>query len=265
MFFYASKIIWGLIAPLNFIFVLCGAGLLLRLYSKKISSYVIGAALFLFAVCGFFPVGYNMLVYLEQSYERPAKGDLPEKIDGILVLGGYFETRISAGRDVPALNSAADRLTDALSLHKRRPEAMLVFSGGNGFMTGNGKRTEAQDIESVLDALGVPQNSVVFEDESRNTYENIIFSRDYIRPHPFETWILVTSAYHMKRAMAVTEAQAPRWNLVAYPADYRTDGRYRFWPRSFDVLGRFDELDRAVKEVIGLIAYGITGKTSLPE
>lgn len=265
MFFYASKIIWGLISPLNFIFVLCGAGLLLRLYSKKISSYVIGAALLLFAVCGFFPVGYNMLVYLEKAYERPVGQALPEKIDGILVLGGYFDTRVSAGRDLPSFNSAADRLIDALALYQDYPQAMLVFSGGNGFMTAGDTRTEAQDIEEVLTVLDVPQESVVFEDRSRNTYQNIIYSRDYIKPRPFETWVLVTSAYHMKRAMAVAEAHAPRWRLIPYPADYRTDGRYRLWPRSFDVLGRFDELDRAVKEVIGLIAYGITGKTSLPK
>lgn len=265
MFFYASKIVWGLLAPLNFIFALFGLGLLCRLISKKIARRVIGSALFLFAVCGFFPVGYNILVYLESAYERPLPAKMPEKIDGILVLGGYFDTRVSAGRDLPSFNSAADRLMDALALYQDYPQAMLVFSGGNGFMIGGEARTEAQDIEDVLKALDVPQESVVFEDRSRNTYQNIIYSRDYIKPRPFETWILVTSAYHMKRAMAVAEAHAPRWRLIPYPADYRTDGRYRLWPRSFDVLGRFDELDRALKEVIGLIAYGITGKTSLPK
>jgi uncharacterized SAM-binding protein YcdF (DUF218 family) len=97
------------------------------------------------------------------------------------------------------------------------------------------------------------------EGRSRTTYENAAFTRPLIHPAPGERWLLVTSAYHMPRAMGVFRAQG--LNLEAYPVDWRTRG-WADAKRPFLTLsGGLGRLDTAVHEWVGLIGYRLTGRT----
>ena len=111
-----------------------------------------------------------------------------------------------------------------------------------------------------FEALGIAHERITAEEQSRNTIENAVFSHLLANPQPEERWILVTSAYHMPRAIAAFRAAG--FPIEAYPVDWRTRG-------PVDALTPFPSLgdglrrtDTAVREWIGLLAYRITGKTA---
>ena len=254
MFFALSKIVWALVSPLNFLLLLLAAGLLFFCIWRRAGVFLLCAGAALFVIAGFFPLGQNLLAGLENRYERPA---MPPRVDGIVVLGGAFETALSAARGEPAVNDGAERIIEGLRLARLHPNALLVFSGGEGRLRPAG-RSEAEDAKSFLRAAGFDPDNAVYEDESRNTWENAVFTKDMVMPLRGETWILVTSAYHMPRAMAVFASAG--WTVVPWPVDYRTDGRKRFLPERLDADGNFYETDVALHEYAGLLAYRLTGK-----
>lgn len=229
-------------------------------FSKSRGRAVLILGFVMFAGFGLFPVGQNMLVLLEKHHERPS--NMPDRIDGILVLGGAFTSSVSEGRGIPALNEAAERVVDGLALARLYPNSIIVFSGGNGDLL-NKDRAEAEDVSLFLKAVEFPEDNVIYEDVSRNTHENIKFTKELILPQREETWVLVSSAYHMPRAYAVARKQG--WGtIIAYPTDYRTTGKVSWVPRKFDVLDHFKDLRVALHEYIGIAAYHFTGKITLP-
>jgi uncharacterized SAM-binding protein YcdF (DUF218 family) len=95
--------------------------------------------------------------------------------------------------------------------------------------------------------------------------ENAAFSRELVHPGPDERWLLVTSAYHMPRAVGVFRQVG--WPVIAYPVDYRTVGTVDLWSTIGNlaqpsVADRLVELDQAVKTWVGLLAYWLLGRTS---
>ena len=93
---------------------------------------------------------------------------------------------------------------------------------------------------------------VIFERESRNTYENVVNSKAMVHPAPGEVWLLVTSAFHMPRAVGIFRAQD--WPVVAYPVDYQTGAGPDDPAYSADFLQNLGQSSLALKEWIGLLA-----------
>ena len=116
------------------------------------------------------------------------------------MLGGAVDQNLTEARGIPALNGAAERMTEFVVLARRYPEAKLVFTGGQGSLV-HGGTTEADVARRLFDALGVPEARVTYEDEARNTWENALLTRRLVEPKPGETWLLVTSASHMPRSV----------------------------------------------------------------
>lgn len=260
MFFYVSKIIWAILSPLNLIFLILMMGVIIGAFSKALGRSIMVLGMLMLVTFGIFPVGPNLLAGLEQKYTAP--DSLPEDVTGILVLGGSVSTGLSSHRSMPILNDNAERITEAMTLAKQYPQAIILFSGGNGSLQG-GKETEAEITELFLNRIGFDTGNVFYEDESRNTYENLKYSKELMLPQPGESWLLVTSAYHMPRALAVAREQG--WeNIMPYPVDFRTRGEAKWMPVKFDVLGNMYHLHVAVREYIGIFAYHMTGKISLP-
>ena len=256
MFFSFSKIFWLLASPLNLVFLLIFGGGVLSLFFNKVGRALMILGMVLFAVIGFMPLGHNLMVVLERQYERPK--EMPDRLAGIIVLGGSFVADVGGARNIPALNENAERVLDGLTLADHYKDALLVFSGGNGRLINN-NRSETADVELFLKNLGYPMDRVILEGESRNTYENLKESRKLLLPQPDEKWLLVTSAYHMPRSAGV--ARMLMWpTMQAWPTDYRTNGKFK-WTPDFDFLGNFYDFHVAMHEILGLIAYKYTGKT----
>ena len=117
---------------------------------------------------------------------------------------------------------------------------------------------ESHYVGPVLERLGLEAGRVIYEERSRNTAENAKFSRDIARPQPGETWLLITSAFHMPRAVGCFRRAG--WNVVPYPVDYMTDGDYQTAPPGSFSAG-LGSLDGALHEWMGLALYRLSGKT----
>jgi uncharacterized SAM-binding protein YcdF (DUF218 family) len=99
---------------------------------------------------------------------------------------------------------------------------------------------------------------VIFEDQSRNTQENVAFSRALAQPQSGESWLLITSARSMPRAVGVFRRAG--WPVIGYPVDYGTSGKTGF-VLDFDMTPGVNRVEGALHEWIGLFAYRILGRT----
>jgi len=169
------------------------------------------------------PTSQVLATALEQRVPPPL--ELPVAVDGIIVLGG----------------NSAMRLPPFAELAARHPAATLVFSGGGG---------EADDAKLYLSRYGELGERMIFEDRSRNTYENALLSQQLIRPADDDTWVVVTSAMHMSRAVQAFEGIG--WSVVPYPVGY-VDG----WWGGGDHAARMRALDEAWREAVAVAAFGV--------
>lgn len=256
MFFYASKIVWFLAKPGNLLLILLvlGAALLWTRW-RRTGRWLCAGAVTLGMVMAVLPLGQWLRVSLENRF--PLLTTTPERVDGIVVLGGVLNQFITKARGRAAIGGAIERLTAFAELAGRYPDAKLVFSGGSGDPFRR-ELKESHYVGPVLERLGLEAGRVIYEDRSRNTAENAEFSRDIARPQPGETWLLITSAFHMPRA--VGSFRRAGWNVVPYPVDYTTDGDYQRTPPGGFSAGLIS-LESALHEWIGLALYRLTGKT----
>lgn len=252
MLFVASKLFWTVAAPDNLLLLLLLAGLLAQALGHRRGYRVaVAAALGLLAVA-ILPVGQWVIAPLEARFPNPT---LPSHIDGIIVLGGAVEPTIDAHGQV-ALDDAAERITEALALAQRHPEAKLLLSGGDASVLPLAGELEADETRRLFIELGVAPGRILVEDRSRNTFENALFSLKVAAPKPGETWVLVTSAWHLPRAVGCFRAVG--WKVLPYPVDYRTDRDPR---PDFELGKQLALLDAAAKEWVGLVAYRLVGYT----
>ncbi|KQT50478.1 hypothetical protein ASG52_06575 [Methylobacterium sp. Leaf456] len=263
MFFPLSKLIFFVITPSNFLIMLglLGCLLLFTEFGRTLGRAMALAGFLGLLIAGLGPLSAWVLMPLENQF--PAFADDGAPVAGIVVLGGAVEADTSISRDQITVNDAGEREIALADLARRYPQARLVFSGGSGAMREH-PISEAEIVSRFADSLGVPRNRLILEQQSRNTRENAVFSARTVLPKPGERWLLVTSAWHMPRAIGCfREAGFP---VTAYPVDYRTSGprdAYRLTTFASDGLSEFDI---GVKEWIGLIAYKFAGytKTWLP-
>ena len=147
-------------------------------------------------------------------------------------------------------------MTEFVRLAKRYPEARLVFSGGSGLLrTTPGAPSEADVARLFFQQQGLDLGRAIFEDRSRNTFENVAFSKSIVKPFPGQVWLLVSSAQDMPRTVGIFRKL--NWPVVPVPVAYKSDSRHSF------LLGdNLQDLDRASHEWLGLLVYRLTGKTN---
>jgi uncharacterized SAM-binding protein YcdF (DUF218 family) len=260
MFFYAAKILWFFVQPLNLAIFLLLAGLLAGLFGWRRMMAVGGVLAFLIlAICAWTSAGALLLQPLEDRFARPAAA--LENVAGIVVLGGGLEGQINLARGGYEVNRGGDRFIEAAALAHRYPQARILVSGGDGSLVLAGEG-DAATAPRLLGALGVEPERLILENKSRDTYENAVFSKQMVQPKPGETWLLVTSAFHMPRSMGLFRAAG--FDVVPWPTDYRTtgkDGLSLFADDSDDAL---NNSKIAIREWIGLVAYWLTGRIDSP-
>jgi uncharacterized SAM-binding protein YcdF (DUF218 family) len=258
MFFFLSKILGFFALPSNALIVLGLVGVAIAvLRGGRAGGRVIVASLILLAIFGLSPLANALMLPLEQRFPPwDASRGAPT---GIVVLGGAFDTVVSATRDDIPLTDAAERMTASAALAHKYPHARLIFTGGVGTLLYSGP-TEGELARRLYASLGIAPERVTIEEESRDTAENAAFTRPLADPKPGERWLLVTSAYHMPRAVGAFRRVG--FAVEAYPVDYRTRGiedLARPFPSVGDGLRRGDA---ATREWIGLLMYWLAGRTS---
>ena len=253
LFFTASKIFWVLASPYSVVCIWI-ALITLCVWLKKILQAFVGLvslSLTLLFV-GLLPLGDWVLSPLENTYpENPAL----HEVQGIIVLSGAENLSVSVSRNQAVLNDASERLLSFVALARRFPDAQLVFSGGSGSLFQ--QELKAADVaRRLLIDQGMELSRVQLERESRNTYENALLSQKIVGEDR-EKWVLITSSWHMPRAMRVFCKIG--WEVTPYPVDFRTASPVEFglgWN-----LGRsMHQMSLGLKERIGMIVYQLTDK-----
>jgi uncharacterized SAM-binding protein YcdF (DUF218 family) len=258
MFFILSKIVGFFALPSDVAATLAALGVILlftrfRGAGRRLAT--LGVVLLL--VAGLTPLGNALMLPLEDRFPPwDASRGAPA---GIIVLGGAVGPELSAARNTPDLNESAERITATAALARQYPQARIVYSGGNARLVLTGG-IEADYAIDLLESLGVARARVVAEGKSRNTIENAEFSKQLVQPRPGERWLLVTSAYHMPRAIGVFRRAG--FPVEAYPVDWRTRGPIDLVLPFESVTAGLRRTDTAVHEWIGLVAYRLTGRTA---
>ncbi len=256
MAFIASKLFWVLARPSTLLVLACFLGALLALLTElRWPRWLTLAAASFLLLSGLLPIGAWFGSLIETRFERPATP--PEKVDGIIVLGGPEELKRMSVHGFAHFGDAGERLTEFVTLARRYPKAKKVYTGGYGFI-GDFPLTGADLAREVFAGLGLPPGDVMFEDRSRNTRENAVFAKELIQPQPGEVWLLVTSAMHMTRSVGIFRKVG--WPVVPWPVDYLSPSENASYPR-FSIVDGLLELDIATREAIGLVYYRLVGWT----
>lgn len=203
---------------------------------------------------GWSPLPDALLRHLERQYPDPPA--LPvQQYAGVIVLGGALESGyVSEGTQEPQVNGGAERMTTVLPLLRQAPDLAVVFTGGQGEYFGSGP-SEAERARRFFVQLGLDPQRVRLEDKSRNTYENAVFTARLSGIDLQKPWILITSASHMPRAMAVFRKQG--WNVTPYSVDFNTGLSTPWTSYSLGISGKWNI---ALREYIGILAYRMTGR-----
>jgi uncharacterized SAM-binding protein YcdF (DUF218 family) len=257
--FTLSKALAFLLQPSSLAALAIGTGLWLsgRGGRPRLGARLAWAGLAYYVLGGLSPVGNALILPLEQRFAAVEASRPGERIDGIIILGGFEDGWVSAVRGGLAVNEAAERLTEGLRLALRHPEARVVFTGGVGSLWSQGEDA-GRDVAQFLRDAGVAEGRIVLEGRSRNTHENARFTAALVRPQPHERWLLVTSAYHMPRAVGLYRKAG--FVVTAFPVDYRTRGAEDL-SRLFErIPAGLMRTDLAVNEWLGLVVYRLLGR-----
>lgn len=256
MFFVVSKILGFMTDPFNLVTLLflVGSALLVK-------KSVAGKKLIYIGVVILFISGLNVVPRYCMSIleNRIPLSDIPDEIDGIIVLTGMVNMK-SSRSGLIELNSSADRIVNGVILAQKHPQAKLVITGGAGSLIQDKGLKEADYLKRLSMDMGVKQERILVERESRNTHEHTEKLAELISKE--DVWILVTSAYHMPRAFGCFKKAG--FYVLPYPVDYQNRlDRYAwsnigsFWPST----DNFQKINIALHEWVGLVAYRLVGYT----
>ena len=256
MEFYLSKILNFLINPLYILslIILIQLFIIFFIQSKKLVIFFSKLILILFLFFGYSPLS-NFLLSKMEDYIQTSKYPV-QQLTGVIVLGGSFNSGLeSKERNEVALNNSAERLTKALEIYKKNPRLIILFSGFSGELKPQGW-SESDMAKKFFFDQGVKIDNLIFENQSRNTFENIKYSKDIIANHK-GTWGLITSANHMPRSFFTFKKQG----LILEPisVDYKTGTSRMFWI-NFDISSGLSNWNIIFHELIGIAYYRVTNK-----
>jgi uncharacterized SAM-binding protein YcdF (DUF218 family) len=257
MFFVFSKTFALLAIPSNLIGVLFIIGFaLFAMRLRATGKRLVTVSIIFLMLFGFLPLGSLLLLPLTERF--PAWSNHDGDPDGMIVLGGGINPEVSTARDSIEVTGSAGRIFAVADLARRFPRSRVVVSGGSGDLH-DPLAIEAPLTVRLLERLGVATERIILEDHSRNTAENAAFTRELLQPKAGERWLLITSAYHMPRAVGCfRNVGIP---VEPYPVDWQSAG----WTGSSISISTLSNglsrTDIAVHEWLGLFVYWITGRT----
>ena len=198
-------------------------------------------------------VARTLAMSLEQRYPPLSVESSPEA-DLVLVLGGALLAAQPPALPQINLGSAADRVWHAGALYRAGKARWVLLSAGNqpGFEQ---VQSEAEGMREILLAMGVPDSAMRMETRSQTTRENALYSREIVRQLGVRRVLLVTSALHMPRALAVFRSAFQDEGVTLIPSSTDAEaiggdanGLWRWLPQANSLAWS----TRAIKEYLGL-------------
>lgn len=254
--FIVSKLFWVFAQPLSLAFlVILIAVVVLLCGLRRLGLALSALAAFILFVTLYTTTGSFVLQGLEARFPRPA--DDPQSLGCMIVLGGAFETEVTTTRGGIEMNQAADRFVEALRLAQRFPEAVILVSGGDGSLSGD-YEGDAVASARFFSTFGIAADRLVRETASRTTAENVANSRALLADRRMADCLLITSAFHMPRAMGLFRVAGV--SVTPWPTDYRTSGTVGLGVDFTQPTLNAQQSATALREAIGLAAYYLTGR-----
>ena len=261
MFVFLSKLLPIFVYPLGLITIFLVAALLLR-RSPRWQRICNWSALVILLVTGDTWVPAALARSLEWQY---MPHETYTQTEVIVVLGGTTQSALYP-RQIVDIGGAGDRLVYAAYLYHEGVAPHLLLTGGT-IDWKMARNAPANDMAEILQMLGVPKEALWYETESRNTYENALFTRRILAEKGISEIILVTSAMHMPRSVALFEKQG--FEVIPAPADYnltQSDWEHLWEPnlttQLFNLLPSVENVGDttiALKEYLGILAYRLRG------
>lgn len=254
--FFAAKVLALLTQPLAWVIALLVLSLLLLPRKPKAARSCVVVALAVLGLMGWQPAPDYFLRKLESHYpEFSPQTDL-RGFAGVVVLGGGTEAgHVAQSHVQPLFTDAGERLSAPVTMLRRNPHLRVVYSGGEGTLLGSGP-SEAQRARVFFDSMGLSNQQVQYESASRNTYENAVLSARLPGIDPAQPWLLLTSAWHMPRAMGTFTKAG--WHVTAYPVDFRT-GASTPW-LDYSLREGVQKWQMVLHEWLGIVSYRLTGR-----
>jgi uncharacterized SAM-binding protein YcdF (DUF218 family) len=250
MFFALSKSLDALLSPLTWGLLFGILGLLL---ARRRARLALGCGILSLLVLTLFstdPVANGLWRMLERS---PATMQKDVTYDAVIVLSGMVDGTVTEERGQPAYNDNIDRLIVTYQILREGHAKKVLISGGAATLDGSGPR-EADILAQQLRDWGIDPGRIVEERESRNTRENAAASARVIAAEGWGRILLVTSAFHMRRALGCFEQVG--LHPDALPVDYRaTQGSVGWFPRA----GNLATSTAALRELAGRLVYRLMG------
>ena len=260
MFFTLSKILGFFLKAYNLIFFSILIYILLsksRLYFLRMMSYFFGfLALFVIIIGGFSYIP-NYLIWKFENFIEIQK---PINPDGIILLGGAFVgSKKAFDLNQVSLGGRAERVVETLRLLNEHKEAKLLFVS-NASMLVNSGISEAEQAKQFFEIFQINDQRLIIKEISNNTYQESIEIANHLREKGGK-WIIVTSALHMPRTIALMQSRDLGNSIIfPYPTDFTSFNPKFNLKFSFNNIGRLDNL---IHEIIGLLAYRVTGRTKI--
>lgn len=250
MFFILSKILLFLILPTTWLVALIFFAFLTKNEKQKKRAIATFLALFLILTNTF------LTQFFVGKWEYPIQNiaETQEYEVGIL-LGGYTLEQ-KKNYDFTTLSNNGNRLIQTVELYASGKIKKIMLSGGNG-MIGSDFEEATSSLE-LLQKMGVPKADILFEKKSRNTYENAIYSAEILnKKFSNEKFLLITSAFHQRRALACFRKQG--LDCDAFSADIKSKTKT---PVTNFITPDSENIalwQLTIKEIVGYLTYKIKG------
>jgi uncharacterized SAM-binding protein YcdF (DUF218 family) len=252
VFFLLSKILVFLISPLTWVVTLLVVSLFAKNPARK-KKLFISSLIVLYVFSNPFIADEAMRAW------EPTTPDLKrtQKYDYAIVLGGmiWYDAR----QDKPQFMRGADRIFQTIPLLQRGQIKKIIITGGSGSIL-HQEYKEADILKKYLVKLGIPDSSIITEDQSRNTHENALFTKKILDSlNVRDSVLFVTSAFHLRRATGSFE-KAGITKLVPYPTDrYSGPRKFEFDHAFLPSPDAMDQWQLLIHEVTGYLVYKIRG------
>jgi uncharacterized SAM-binding protein YcdF (DUF218 family) len=244
----ATKILSLLIYPLSLSLLLCLLALLFwRIGWARRAFYTMLLGLGWLYLCSTAMFANFLMGSLERDFVSRAMSVISEA-DAIVLLGGAIRGDTHMGT-LPDLNQQADRLLHAVALYKAGKAPVILVTGG----AASGSRPEAQQMKEVLMVMGVPARDILLELQSRNTHDNALFSAQILKARKMQRILLVTSAFHMRRASELFVGQG--LDTVPAPTDFQRVVGLPVLPGGLPGVGNLARTTYALHEILGYWFY----------
>lgn len=262
MFVFLSKFLPPFVYPFGLIFLLIVLALIIRRWKRWQSAALI-LALLIMIVGGNRWLSFALARSLEWQY-------LPlnpvPNAEAIVVLGGGTESE-QFPRPMVELNGAGDRVVYAAKLFKEGKAPHLLLSGGNISWYNGRTMTPADEMADLLGLMDIPQDALWLQPKSQNTYEDALYSSQILKEKGIRRVLLVTSAQHMPRSVALFKHQGIE--VIPAPVDYTVtqpgwDNLFQPDIQTFLVslmpnVGSLSLTSGIMKEYIGIWVYHFRG------